>query len=150
MHRCSATSRTRSGSQRASLLLAFGFVASQLLGAAHLSLVPHLICPEHGELIHVREAEIGTGVAARQTVDGEQFRGKSFRGTPGSAALDAHDHCLLSILRSGQLVLPKARGALVAPGTGISPFIVREAPARPSGIAIVLFAPKNSPPVLCA
>jgi hypothetical protein len=114
-------------------------LVAQLSDAAHMLLVEHVRCAEHGELTHAPESH------AR--LQGETHRAGGPIVTPGAAlADDEHDHCLIcSDRRKLALVLP-AVPVVHAPGAG-------QAVARPGYVAWIpaqrtySFAPKTSPPV---
>jgi hypothetical protein len=105
-----------------SIAVAVVCLGGQLASFAHLALVEHVRCSQHGELVH-RNA--GSGDA------------------PDS---DSHDHCVLAAHRSA--VFSVEHGAVqVAPASAIvveAPGARSESPAPP--IPLVLLAPKQSPP----
>lgn len=114
-------------------------MSGQLAGVAHMALVRHVTCPEHGELLHAEDDGTpsaptpadGTASLAALTEDSESSHG--------------HDHCAVAIQRRAQ-TMPVSRVAVahtVSPVTEASN--ERAAPAMPLG-AIYRLAPKSSPP----
>jgi hypothetical protein len=113
-------------------------LVGQLASFAHLVLVRHVTCAEHGELIEVgREHAVavvtphaaGAGIASAAT--GETH---------------GHDHCLLAPMRRDRVALgaPNALDCehVDAYGT-IGRVVARQVPPP---IAVILLAPKSSPP----
>jgi hypothetical protein len=133
--------RRRSGLGRGfALALASCVVAAQLSSFAHLLLVKHALCPEHGELIHAGErADVraqrapgsGTAVLARES---------------GAAAALDHAHCPLAVQRRERVAL-LARVALVSVPPAVAEAVLCSRPL-PSATLCELFrlAPKGSPP----
>lgn len=120
-------------------LLALLFLSTQLLGAAHMLVVAHAVCPAHGELIH---GDAGAGAVAH-AADHEAPPGyHSARGESGHA----HEHCLFCALRREQPGLHGAPLALVVASAQALPG-VPQLHVQPAAAAILLLAPKTSPPV---
>jgi hypothetical protein len=117
-------------------------LAAQLLTLGHLLIVRHAMCPEHGEMIHS-----GPPGAV-------QAMGPTREDAAVDPALDggavpsehAHDHCLAQAnTRERFAMLPALDllpGSLLVPTTGPTLSCVALAPA----VAVLLLAPKNSPP----
>jgi hypothetical protein len=128
------------------LLVALLSVSSQVLGLAHLLLTRHVVCPEHGELIHVGDAAAHglTAAPAEEKTEG------SYRGRSESAAFDVHDHCSVSALRREQPSLRQAPATLVNACAPAPVARVAHSVACPSLIAILQLAPKGSPPAFRA
>jgi hypothetical protein len=136
-------SRPREGSKPTSACLA-GLIASllivgQLAGAAHLVLVHHEVCPIDGELVH---AGGGQHSAAHRAV------GVAPAVFPSEAAEDhhGHEHCILASHRRSA-TLRNARVTSHAPPRVVLTSSALERAPRPSGAALLLVAPKQSPPV---
>jgi hypothetical protein len=147
MPRHPRNSRARAGGiQHVAPLLALLFLGGQFLGTAHLLLVPHAVCPEHGELIHIDDAAVSglRGAARHETL------ASAYRSAAEPTAVDVHDHCLVSALRREQSALRKARGTLVPVWVSLPIAYVEHAVALPKPGAVLLFAPKSSPPAFCA
>jgi hypothetical protein len=113
---------------------------AQLSSAAHLALVHHERCPEHGEWVHAREhqAELDAG---------------STQGAPGLEATvaqggleDDHDHCFaLSERRDATL---SSSSADQLPGLTIDTDAGRSQGSQHIAASLYAFAPKTSPPEL--
>jgi hypothetical protein len=124
-------------------LLAFGVVVL-LLGdvwrVPHLLLSRHVVCGEHGELVHEHDVEAlrapqGVAPAAPKIVDGEP-------------RAHAHEHCsvLATAARGSAVVsLPQAEPPLrtLEPERELT-FVV---PHAVNPRAVLSYAPKQSPPV---
>jgi hypothetical protein len=127
------------------LLVAAVCLSARIASFAHLLLVPHAVCPEHGELIHVGEADEHAAPAA---VTRRAAHETSVSGTERADASHGHDHCTLLSDRGGQLALCPPPTALAPP-----PWSDQTAPAclavrgHALSISLLLLAPKNSPPV---
>jgi hypothetical protein len=115
-------------------LLAVIFVAGQLGGAVHNLLVSHVVCLEHGEVIHSSAAPERQPASPHRGVAASPVRGHE------------HDVCLIALHR-------RERVAQTAPAVASAP-----APADRSPIALAVvasakstrlfeLAPKTSPPV---
>ena len=116
-------------------------LAAQLATLGHLLIVRHTICPEHGEAIH---AASPSAQALRASPEG-LVSGPALGGG-ATPAEHADDHCLARANtreRFALLPIPEAiTGALLATATLPSRSSVAVAPA----VAVLLLAPKNSPP----
>jgi hypothetical protein len=133
--------RRRSGLGRGfALALASCVVGAQLSSFAHLLLVKHALCPEHGELIHADER-------ARVDTRGEPALSTAVvaRESSAAAALD-HAHCPLAVQRRERVAL-MAPAALVSPRPATLEAVLCSRPL-PSVPQCELFrlAPKGSPP----
>lgn len=117
-------------------------LSAQLLALGHLLIVRHTICPEHGEMIH--SGPPGAVQAMRPTREGAAVDPALDGGAVPSE--HAHDHCLaLANPRERFAMLPALDlmpGSLLVPTTGPTLSYVALAPA----VAVLLLAPKNSPP----
>lgn len=127
--------------------LALAAVLIQLVGAlggyAHLALVEHERCPEHGELVHANEGQAGAhqpAAPAELPADGSSRLGAA---DPGD---DEHDACAVvaSLRKRGISCQSPSDGLAVARAEGPSP--LPSSPASPRERALFLLAPKNSPP----
>lgn len=128
--------RTRATRALALLLVGFAFVGP-LASVAHLALVEHVAC-EHGELVHVarRLAPRAPSVAAS-------------RATPaiaGASAADSHghDHCLVAPTRRTGFFVHARRALAVC--LARARLAHRRAAILAPPIAILILAPKHSPP----
>jgi hypothetical protein len=137
-----AHSRGRRMSPRAQrislgLLVLLVYVAGSLASAAHLALVTHRVCSEHGELVHVEHAQAAQAETPRTGACASVRAGS--QGRPG------HEHCGLA--QGLPEVFDPVRGADV-PGrpactpAADEPRAVLRAPRE----ARYRLAPKHSPP----
>jgi hypothetical protein len=122
-------------------LMAVIALAGQLSSFAHLVLVRHVRCAEHGEMIEVGHARTHLATRSRRHIPAT---------TVGDAAADeshGHEHCLIAPMRRDRLAggspasLDSAH--LDAYGT-IGP--VEDDDLSPP-LAVLTVAPKNSPPL---
>jgi hypothetical protein len=136
------------GATHASLRALAGLVAvllglSSLGQFAHFLLVPHAICPEHGELVELTDAEehaVHDGVAARSKADGGSVTAAA------SELSEDHDHCqVLSRGQREQLTPPPALQGLPHAASHEAPSSV-DTGAAPRPLAALTLAPKTSPP----
>jgi hypothetical protein len=119
-------------------------LVGQLLGLAHLFLIEHARCPEHGDTVHVRRgSEDGHADAAAPTT-GYALAGADGDVRPGDAADHGDDHCQLWTERrdrapvlTGLSTPMPSYAALDAIVPGVAP-----APPRP----LFHLAPKAGPP----
>lgn len=115
-------------------------VFAQLTTAAHLLLVRHTFCAEHGVAVDAsrtpRAPDCHSHDDQRDTI-----------GAPhDEPGVEGHDHCELAVDRSGRIGLPPAAVVQLPLATLVEH--VRE-PARLAlspGAAVLLLAPKTSPP----
>jgi hypothetical protein len=129
----------RHASMRATSIL---LLSAQLLTLGHLLIVRHTVCPEHGEALH--------SSAHSET----QALPPTHEDATSDAALDsgaapadhAHDHCLAQANTRERFALLPALDSMPVPlllaATLPSLSAVGVAPA----MAVLLLAPKNSPP----
>jgi hypothetical protein len=114
----------------------------QLSSWVHLALVPHAICAEHGELIHVVQAPAFDGTPAPKA--GES----SLVASAPVEVEHAHDHCQFGPHhRAPAMTAPRA--PVVAENRVVPPrppILGASAPAV-RAISLYLLAPKTSPPV---
>jgi hypothetical protein len=125
-----------------STALAVVCLLGPILAQAHMLLVRHARCAEHGELVHLDGADgdsIGTGATASSDVTTVSS------SSPEEAKSHGHDHCAAASARKTQapvncpqLTLPAASSSAAAP---LDPDAPSSAP-----VALYLLAPKNSPP----
>jgi hypothetical protein len=129
---------------RAALALALLAAGGQFFNISHLLMVPHAICAEHGELVHVDTGPRSTRHDAHAARDSAS---SAYR--PGAiGSTDPHDHCLISVFRKQTLAIHPAGSVLLPPR--ISPAVVsfENVIAPPRTVAILHLAPKSSPPHL--
>jgi hypothetical protein len=134
-----------------------GFVALVCLAAqfssfAHLLLVHHSVCWEHGELIH---DEPGASPAAVSSLPpavqlhADHQRGPSVDAATLPRGAHEHEHCGALTERRNRVASCQPAESLAAPPAREVEAVARAAEVRGfSGIPLVLLAPKNSPPAL--
>lgn len=126
------------------LLLLFGGLAQ----IVHDSQVAHIVCPQHGELLHVDHAERAPAADAETALAADP-------GGDGSRAESAHHpqghhHCALAtLLRPGSSSFIGASLHAVQPALAGVARVVR-AEVRAAPIAALVLAPKHSPPARAA
>lgn len=117
-------------------------LCSQLFALAHLWLVPHTRCAEHGETVHDDGHAVQPRIAAPERTDLS-----ASPATPEGATDDGHDHCQLLTDRRE---LAAERGTIVVRAWSFEgatfPLVERTAPSR----AVYRLAPKVSPPATLA
>ena len=121
--------------------LAFVAIVGQLSSFAHLGLVRHVTCAEHGELIEVGHNQPRAAMAPAAEQATAVLTASSSSDTHG------HDHCLLAPMRRDRAMLgtPTVLDSTHVGAYGtIGRFPVSEVPPA---IAVILLAPKNSPPI---
>ena len=110
-------------------------VVAHLAGTLHFALISHEICADHGELVHRASASGAEHHHARGPV-----------ATP-SGADDEHDHCPVAGRRHDQLAVGEAPVVQVAEApVALAPSVSTGALVVPSRAALLLAAPKQSPP----
>ncbi len=128
--------RTRGGIAVQALAFVIA-LAGQFGSHAHLALIPHAVCSEHGDLT---DSETDHGHSGGQTAESGQWIGVS----PDGDSHAAH-HCMVVLSRRIEVILdtsPRFEHSL-SPGDHAIP----DAPvACHSSIAILRLAPKHSPP----
>jgi hypothetical protein len=98
-------------------------LGAQLAGFAHLALVSHEPCAEHGELVH-----------------------RDPSTPPGAPDAEGHDHCLLAGHATPAVVVQGPAKALAPLSARVAPRVALLPEPPPSPIAIRFLAPKQSPP----
>jgi len=139
--------RTASGRYSAGALAALCLL-TPILGYAHLLLVQHARCPEHGELVHVEDAAaddasllLGPGLQLR--TDEPQVALESAPEVDGHE----HDHCVAVLARKTSAPLASAGPLLPSHGSTLSlRGLVQDSVLR-APTALYRLAPKNSPPL---
>jgi hypothetical protein len=122
-------------------VLATVALAGQVTSFAHLVLVRHVTCAEHGELVEVGK----THVVARPAHGPSQ----PIDAFVAAAAADehGHEHCLIAPMRRDRIAAgaPESFDSAHIDAYGTVGVIVADEVTPP--IAVILLAPKNSPPV---
>lgn len=117
-------------------------LAAQLLSLVHMLVVRHSMCPEDGDVIHTAEPH--------ETLSARAFDEASSSSSPSAGAAPqaehGHDHCLTCASTS-------ERFALVPPTQTSAAAIELATPLAPPAdaglvvpVAVIVLAPKNSPP----
>lgn len=127
-------------SSRRAQLLALLCAAGQLAGVAHLTLVRHQACPQHGDLLH---GDAAHGVHAAPQAQSDHA---AFRAAAAIDGRDEHDHCSVPCERRKQ-VLPDASHALVSAACGAEPCPSALIQTQ-HGVEVLSLAPKQSPPAV--
>lgn len=135
--------KTTSPAMRAAAaLLALFLVASSFGQIAHLLLVQHAVCVEHGELVELQ-------AHAAHDADGHATPGDEHpSGDPASpdSGVD-HDHCQVLARGQHEQLLPAEPGASLAAAKPEAARSALAAPALPAPASPpLLLAPKTSPP----
>jgi hypothetical protein len=117
-------------------------LAAQLFTLGHLLIVRHTICREHGETIHSGSpSETPALPPGRESATGDRALGS---GTP--AVEHAHDHCLAQANTRERFALLPVADLLPGPPLAAARLPSLAAVALTPAVAVLLLAPKNSPP----
>lgn len=115
-------------------------VVAQLTSAAHLVLVPHTFCVEHGVAV---DAPASAERSTRHPCDALLA---SLERSDHAAGGDAHNHCELAVDRSDRIGLPPRALVLVPAQLLVEPARAPAHAALAPGSGVISFAPKTSPP----
>jgi hypothetical protein len=121
-------------------------MAGQFASVAHLAVVRHAVCLEHGELVHEDARSRVASASARGGRDGRATDARaSLQASEPSNVAHGHDHCGVAAHRRDSVVLRAPALGVALSGTVA---LVRSAEPREraSGRAIFHVAPKCSPP----
>lgn len=136
-------------------LLSLLIILAQWSSFAHLVLVPHVLCLDHGEFVESSETEAGTSASdpgelprsAALLPRASGARTAVVRAARNLDAAHAHEHCWIAAHTRNWLPLPEdelAAWAVLPPesvdGGALAPEV------RSSAIALLRLAPKTSPP----
>lgn len=123
-----------------------------ILGYAHLLLVQHARCPEHGELVHVEGAGAADAAQNASLLLSSKLETRTdepqvaLESTPEVDAHE-HDHCVAVLARKTDAPLASAGPSLPDHASTLSRRgLVHDAVLR-AATALYLLAPKNSPPL---
>ena len=119
--------------------LAVVALAGQLSSFAHLVLVRHVTCAEHGDLIEVGRERAITTTVSRQAVTAV--------GAASAEETHGHEHCLIAPMRRDRLALGSGAVHDSAHIDAYGTIGVARAQAIAPAIAVIVLAPKNSPPL---
>jgi hypothetical protein len=121
--------------------VAVACVLAQLAGVAHLLLVRHATCAEHGEIVHLDATH---GDAGEDAPTGHA----ALRAADGLGEAHEHDHCVVA---SGRRAVAgkhdETRGVQPPDPPSLHPQRVDRSVSTPSALAVYLVAPKCSPPI---
>jgi len=125
------------------VILPLALLAGQVSTIVHSMVVEHQRCREHGELVH-RVLAPGESAASDVPATGvETHRPRLGAATAGEG--HGHDHCL-SITNRRDGLRPPGRPALAIAPAPAPPMAPAVAPAHCVRGALILLAPKTSPP----
>ena len=120
--------------------LAFGvlLMGGQLLNSLHELLVPHEVCAEHGQLVHV---SLDEPVSPEHSPDGSV----GISAMPGEQ--HSHEHCVLAA-RSGddELAAPAAASGELVDAVPEASTVAAWSAATHGSDDVIALAPKQSPP----
>jgi hypothetical protein len=119
--------------------LAILLVLLQFAGLAHFLLVQHEICPEHNELVHGHAPWTEPYGAAPDATSSDALS-QAEAGAGGSE----HGHCSVFLHQRARTFVPLTLG-VAALREGAALGVADRAPP-PLSVAVLFFAPKNSPP----
>jgi hypothetical protein len=138
---CLKLPRLRSGRGAAAALAALCLL-SPILGYAHLVLVAHARCAEHGELLHVAANDVES---PRVETDDPANEATLFSEQSEETASHDHDHCLATSTRKTDTPV-RSKGPALAASEPPPALLVDGRPVAPRPLARYVLAPKNSPP----
>jgi hypothetical protein len=121
-------------------VLATVALAGQVTSFAHLVLVRHVTCAEHGELVEVGRVR----ATAKPT---EHHRPTNAVSAESTDIAHGHDHCVIAPMRRDRIASrpPAALDSIHIDAYGTIGAIAADDIAPP--IAVISLAPKNSPPL---
>jgi hypothetical protein len=119
-------------------------LVTQISTFAHLLVVRHVVCPQHGELVHADDEAPPSDGATLPS--GENPRGSAVR--TGRETNEDHVHCPVAMHRRQTSVVPAGMFTIApARAAETAAFAFRSIP-RPAPFALFRLAPKTSPPVV--
>jgi hypothetical protein len=133
-------------------LLLLGTAVVCLLGQAtafaHLALVRHATCPEHGRRPGARPRDARAAVAqAPEALTGSLPGRRVSAPPPGQGDDHDEDHCLMAAFRRGSLAAPDREAGQALPAPADPVLLPAQArTSRPGPVPLLLLAPKSSPP----
>jgi hypothetical protein len=122
--------------------LACGAVVAQLTGFAHLALVPHSVCAEHGELIHSEHGS--SAVPSPAPVAAGQALVSAAHQSEGA---HSHDHCASVAARRERAVPARSITVTVCASAELQSFALVSGLGPTAVKPVFGYAPKCSPPV---
>lgn len=135
-------SRTEIRASRvAGAILLSCFLIAQVFAAAHSAMVRHVLCPVHGELVH---GDHEHGASSASTNGGED---SSAPALCAAANEEGHSkHCSVVLLSKQRTALFHAQSVRLAVSAASEQTGSLRSHADGIGIAVFLYAPKQSPP----
>ncbi|HEV8548767.1 MAG TPA: hypothetical protein VGQ57_07065 [Polyangiaceae bacterium] len=118
-----------------SAFVAWLVVLAHLTSTLHFALISHEVCAAHGELVH----------AQRRAALAHPANGHESAALPGDAD-PAHDHCPLVGSRHEHATLVAAPDFVTASAPHLAALSAPGVQVHPSRAALLLAAPKQSPP----
>lgn len=115
---------------------------SQVFVYAHLLLVRHETCPDHGEIVDSTADSQTTATSGSESSDHRA----AVWIYAGSRSTHGHGHCSFGLQRREQLAVILPGGALLLPPPEVLHCPALTADAPPPRIALFRTAPKQSPP----
>lgn len=131
----------RPGVGAASYLL----LAAQILSLAHLLVVRHVTCPEHGDVMHSGQP--------RETLSARPIVRDGLASRPATAdeapqAESGHDHCLVCSITQERFALSPTVSTGAESNALPIPFASRPGTGPFAPVPVIALSPKNSPPLL--
>lgn len=139
MHTTNRETPRRDARSLAGAALVCALAAAQALASLHFVVVPHTICPEHGESIHGAPAD-GHDHSEHSTEEASWHL-----GGPLSQEGHDHDHCSFAVEVRSWLTRAQVPSCVLPAVTAVRGMAL-PASVTPVSIDLVLLAPKTSPP----
>jgi hypothetical protein len=127
--------------------LAGAFVALAVVGQfatlAHLALVPHEVCPEHGEFIHTDANGNGFAQHFSQNLANSAAL---LQASESPSAAHGHEHCDVAAHRRESLVVRAYTSVVIWQSAQAITFALPDSQPRFVARGVIAYAPKASPP----
>jgi hypothetical protein len=117
------------------LLLTGLLLAGQLAALAHVVLVTHVTCPEHGDLVHPRQGQAATRASAA-----------AWYPTSLGAGEEHADHCATALHQGDRLTATPVPEVRTSASVRALP-CPRDTTGETPLLALFRLAPKTSPPL---
>jgi hypothetical protein len=114
-------------------------LAGQLASFAHLALVRHVTCAEHGELIEVGSAATSAAATPRDVPP-------AVSAAASAGAAHDHEHCLISPMRRDRIASAASASQHAARVDSYDSIGIGRTRTVAPPIAAIVLAPKSSPP----
>ena len=123
------------------------FLAGPPFALFHLATAQHLVCPDHGEFIHLPVQGSGSATLYFSVLPNDRDAAHSDSGPWGSTTFRLHDVCEVCATSRERIgILAEPHSNTEVPREGLTD-LVPEAAWQPQGETLYLLAPKHSPPV---